>query len=60
MHRIIPGYKEGFQSLYSSEEERKVCFMQNTRKWSTNETMKKSFRKCRLPSRRDDQSGRTV
>ena len=43
----IPGYKEDFkayQSLYSpDDQERKVCFMQNTNKWSTNQTMKKWF-----------------
>jgi hypothetical protein len=44
--RAIPGYKKGFQayqSLYSPDDEGKLCFMQNTSKWSTNQTMQTWF-----------------
>jgi hypothetical protein len=38
----IPGSKNGFkafQRLYDDEGNRKICFMQNEGKWSTNDTM---------------------
>jgi hypothetical protein len=50
----IPGYKEGFQayqSLYSpNDQARKVCFMQNKGKWSTNDTMTKWFTEHFIPN----------
>ena len=48
----IPGSKDGFkdyQKLYDAEGERKVCFMQNSGKWSTNQTMAKWFQDHFIP-----------
>ncbi len=48
----IPGNNDGFkdyQELYDAEGKRKVCFMQNKGKWSTNETMTQWFRDHFIP-----------